>query len=88
MKVYKFTHAFCPSCPAVERWLPGACAELGVALESVNVLEQPELASRYQVQSVPTVIVQGAVDPPIVLIGSRLTKAELSRAVKKMAALG
>lgn len=52
-KVIKFEKENCAPCTMVSEYLDSK----GVAYEKVNPFENPELAMRYKVRSVPTVIV-------------------------------
>lgn len=52
-KVIKFEKEDCAPCNMVSQYLDSK----GVAYETVNPFENPELAMRFKVRSVPTVIV-------------------------------
>jgi thioredoxin-like negative regulator of GroEL len=71
MKLLRFTASWCQPCKALAKNLEGA--DLGVEIEVIDIDEQTELAVKYGIRSVPTlVLVGGPVDKRIV--GVRTTK--------------
>lgn len=52
MKLIKFEKENCPKCTLVENYLN----DQGVQSEKVNPFENPSLASRYNVGSIPTTV--------------------------------
>lgn len=52
-KVIKFEKPGCQPCEMVSAVL----GEIGVAFESVNPFDQPDMAVKYKIRSVPTVLV-------------------------------
>ncbi len=61
-----FTAPGCPSCPHQVRTVATlTLASPRVAVEIVDVTQEPELAARYQVQSVPTTVV----DDELIVVG-------------------
>lgn len=56
MKLLYFTTPFCGSCKAMLPAVRDVAAELRVAIEVVDCAEQPAIASRYQIQRVPSLL--------------------------------
>ena len=52
MKIIKFEQPNCKPCEAVDKFLK----ENGIEVEHVNAWEDPHLASKYRVNSCPTVL--------------------------------
>jgi thioredoxin-like negative regulator of GroEL len=73
MKVVKCYHDYCPQCPAVDKWLPKACAALGVPCEALNVMEDGAMAARLGIQSVPAIVILRDGETPVVLTQGLVT---------------
>lgn len=52
MSVLVFSTPFCAKCPSVKKKLEAA----GIKYEDINAIKYPQLVKEYNVQSVPTVI--------------------------------
>jgi thioredoxin len=85
-----FHAPWCGPCKVLGPWLEHLAAQLGgrVKFARVNVDDVPELAARYQITGVPTLILfRGgqAVDQVVGLLAPRALSAWLERAVREPA---
>lgn len=55
-KVLKFYATWCAPCKALSKTIDEA-GDLGIEIESIDVDQEPELARRYNIRSVPTMVV-------------------------------
>ena len=55
-KVLKFYATWCRPCKALSKTIEEA-GDLGIEIESIDVDQEPELARRYNIRSVPTMVV-------------------------------
>jgi thioredoxin len=69
--VVDFWAPWCKPCDAIEPVLEGIAAEYGVALVRLNVDEHLGVPSRYDVLSLPTVILFEDGEPRSTVIGAR-----------------
>ena len=58
-KVLKFHATWCQPCKALSKTIEEA-GDLGIEIESIDVDQEPELARRYNVRSVPTMVIVDA----------------------------
>ena len=58
-KVLKFHAVWCQPCKALSKTIEEA-GDLGIEIESIDVDQEPELARRYNVRSVPTMVIVDA----------------------------
>ena len=56
--VLYFTAAWCGPCKMFKPTVQAVSAETGVGINYVDVDQQPDMAQRYNVSSVPTIIVE------------------------------
>lgn len=57
MRVLRFTAPWCAPCKQVAPIVDVAAAEAGLALEVIDIEQEPERAMQYRVVGVPTVMV-------------------------------
>lgn len=55
-KVLKFHATWCQPCKALSKTIEEA-GDLGIEIESIDVDQEPELARKYNIRSVPTMVV-------------------------------
>jgi len=55
-KVLKFHAVWCQPCKALSKTIEEA-GDLGIEIESIDVDQEPELARKYNVRSVPTMVI-------------------------------
>ena len=55
-KVLKFHATWCQPCKALSKTIEEA-GDLGIEIESIDVDQEPELARKYNVRSVPTMVI-------------------------------
>jgi len=55
MKILKFHATWCQPCKALSKTIEEA-GDLGIEIESIDVDQESELAQRYNVRSVPTMV--------------------------------
>jgi thioredoxin 1 len=56
-KVIDFHATWCSPCKVQKPILEKVAKELGVEVEYVDIEEQPEMAAKYKVRSVPTMVI-------------------------------
>lgn len=56
--VLYFTAAWCGPCKMFKPIVQAVSAEIGVGINYIDVDQQPDMAQRYNVSSVPTIIVE------------------------------
>jgi len=56
--VLYFTAAWCSPCKMFKPTVQAVSAETGVGINYIDVDQQPDMAQRYNVSSVPTIIVE------------------------------
>ena len=57
MKVLKFYATWCEPCKMLSRIIEDAKDKININIEDVNIEEQFELAQKYNIRSVPTMVV-------------------------------
>jgi len=70
MKLLMFSSETCAGCHQMERFLPDICNEANIPLTIANVAEKADLATKYHVGGLPTLILFKNDEPIKRLTGS------------------
>jgi thiol-disulfide isomerase/thioredoxin len=86
--VVQFTTQFCAPCKAARPHLERAADAAGVRYEQVDVGERPEVARRYRVRTVPTIVMAGASGEVLGTWTRVPANGELAAAAQRAKAIG
>ena len=56
MKVIKFYADWCGPCSGLSKIIEGAKDKINITIENVNIDEDSEMVTKYQIRSVPTMV--------------------------------
>lgn len=65
MRLLRFTADWCPACKRFAPIIEGFAEKHGIDLVTVDVEQEPDVAERYSVQSLPTLVVVDDAGEPV-----------------------